>query len=103
MPLYEYECEKCQKRTEALQRFDDPPLITCPACGGPLRRLLSAPAFQFKGSGWYVTDYAGKGSGEDKEKKEAAESSGESKKKEGEKKVGKKEGSSSSSKKQSSE
>lgn len=62
MPLYEYECQKCGKRTEALQRFDDPPLTACPACGGDLKKLLSAPAVQFKGSGWYVTDYAGKGS-----------------------------------------
>src|ERR687892_2227652 len=62
MPLYEYECQKCGKRTEALQRFDDPPLTVCPACGGDLKKLLSAPAVQFKGSGWYVTDYAGKGS-----------------------------------------
>jgi putative FmdB family regulatory protein len=62
MPLYEYECQKCGKRTEALQRFVDPPLTVCPTCGGDLKKLLSAPAVQFKGTGWYVTDYAGKGS-----------------------------------------
>ena len=60
MPLYEYECEQCQQRTEIIQRFDDPPLATCPECGGAVRRLLSAPAVQFKGTGWYVTDYASK-------------------------------------------
>jgi putative FmdB family regulatory protein len=58
MPLYEYECRRCDRRSEALQRISDPPLATCGECGGELRRLLSAPAFQFKGSGWYVTDYA---------------------------------------------
>jgi len=60
MPLYEYQCESCGRRTEALQRVDDPPLAECPECGGSLRKLLSAPAFQFKGSGWYATDYAAK-------------------------------------------
>lgn len=58
MPMYEYECLSCGKRTERLQRFDDPPLATCPACGGEVKKLISAPAVQFKGSGWYVTDYA---------------------------------------------
>ena len=58
MPLYEYECRSCGRRTEALQRMDDPPLTSCPECGGPLKKLISAPGFQFKGSGWYVTDYA---------------------------------------------
>lgn len=62
MPLYEYQCAACHRRTEVLQRFDDPPLTECPECGGELRRLVSAPAFQFKGSGWYVTDYASKSS-----------------------------------------
>lgn len=60
MPLYEYECRTCGKRTELLQRMDDPPLAACPQCGGEVKKLLSAPAVQFKGSGWYVTDYAGK-------------------------------------------
>ncbi len=61
MPLYEYECGRCGKRTEVIQRVGDPPPESCSECGGALRRLLSAPAFQFKGSGWYVTDYARKG------------------------------------------
>jgi putative FmdB family regulatory protein len=60
MPLYEYLCESCGRRSEALQRLDEAPLTTCSECGGPLRKLLSAPAFQFKGSGWYLTDYARK-------------------------------------------
>ncbi len=64
MPLYEYECSECSRRTEVLQRFDEAPLAACPHCGGEVRRLISAPAFQFKGTGWYVTDYAGKKGGE---------------------------------------
>lgn len=60
MPLYEYECASCGRRTEALQRFVDAPITECPHCGGALRKLVSAPSFQFKGSGWYVTDYARK-------------------------------------------
>lgn len=60
MPLYEYRCEKCGTRVEKIQKFSDPPLATCEKCGGKLTRLLSAPAIQFKGSGWYVTDYARK-------------------------------------------
>ena len=61
MPIYEYSCLKCGERTEALQSLYDAPLTTCEACGGELKKLLSAPSFQFKGSGWYVTDYAKKG------------------------------------------
>ena len=60
MPLYEYQCEKCGSRIEKIQKFSDPPLATCEKCGGDLARLLSAPAIQFKGTGWYVTDYAKK-------------------------------------------
>ena len=60
MPLYEYECESCGARVERIQKFSDPPLTTCERCGGPLRKLLSSPAIQFKGSGWYITDYARK-------------------------------------------
>ncbi len=61
MPLYEYHCKKCG-RFETLQRFSDGPLSACPTCGGAVERLISAPAFQFKGSGWYVTDYGKSGS-----------------------------------------
>jgi len=57
MPLYEYLCHRCGKNFEVLQKFADEPLTTHPECGGEVERLLSAPALQFKGSGWYVTDY----------------------------------------------
>ena len=61
MPLYEYECSACGHRFEIIQRFADPPAETCVACGqGPVLKLLSAPAVHFKGTGWYVTDYAKK-------------------------------------------
>ena len=63
MPLYEYECPK-DGTFEKIQKFSDPPLAVCPTCGGPVERLLSAPAIQFKGTGWYVTDYAKKGDGD---------------------------------------
>ncbi len=61
MPLYEYKCQACSHVSEVIQRMSDPPLSTCDRCGGELKKLLSAPAFQFKGTGWYVTDYADKG------------------------------------------
>jgi putative FmdB family regulatory protein len=60
MPIYEYECRKCKAHTEAFQKVSDKPLTKCPKCGGRLEKLISSPAIQFKGSGWYVTDYAGK-------------------------------------------
>ena len=62
MPLYEYECDACQKRFEKLQRVSDPLLTACPKCGGALHKKFSVPAIQFKGSGWYVTDYSRRGS-----------------------------------------
>jgi putative FmdB family regulatory protein len=61
MPLYEYACEKCGEKFEVMQKFSDEPLTTHESCGGPVHRLISAPALQFKGSGWYVTDYARSG------------------------------------------
>ena len=67
MPLYEYECQKCGHRFEKIQLFSDRMLKKCPECGGKIEQMISAPAFQFKGSGWYVNDYA---------KKPAAGSSG---------------------------
>ncbi len=60
MPIYEYECTNCGKMTEAIQRFSDPPLAVCSRCGGELHKLISMSTFHLKGSGWYVTDYAGK-------------------------------------------
>jgi putative FmdB family regulatory protein len=61
MPLYEYQCKKCKHRFEQIQKFSDKPIKKCPKCGGPLEKLISTSAVQFKGSGWYVSDY-GKGS-----------------------------------------
>jgi putative FmdB family regulatory protein len=63
VPLYEYQCKSCHTKTERIQKFSDPPLTVCPHCGGEVEQLLSAPAVQFKGAGWYVTDYARKGTG----------------------------------------
>jgi len=60
MPLYEYQCKKCGHRFEKIQKFSDKMVKTCPECGGPVEQMISAPAVQFKGSGWYVTDYAKK-------------------------------------------
>jgi putative FmdB family regulatory protein len=60
MPLYEYQCDACGQRFEVIQKFSDPPVEICRACGGPVQKLLSSPAIQFKGSGWYITDYARK-------------------------------------------
>ena len=82
MPIYEYECQKCKSHTEAFQKLSDKPLTKCKKCGGRLEKVISAPAIQFKGSGWYVTDYAnkatkgGKSESESKsEKKKSQESS----------------------------
>jgi putative FmdB family regulatory protein len=84
LPLYEYECQK-DGVFERIQKFSDPPLAACPTCGGPIEKLASAPAIQFKGTGWYITDYARKSSGveggkEAKDKAAAKESSKESSK-----------------------
>jgi putative FmdB family regulatory protein len=81
MPLHEYECRKCRHRFERIQKFSDPPARKCPECGGALEQLLHAPAVQFKGTGWHVTDYPRKGS--DKASKERADT--ESKESTGEK------------------
>lgn len=62
MPLYEYRCDHCDEVFEVMQKFSDEPLSAHDKCGGAVRRLLSAPAIQFKGSGWYITDYARSGS-----------------------------------------
>ena len=63
MPLYEYLCKKCGHRFERIQKFSNPHVKKCPDCGGAVEQVISAPAVQFKGSGWYVTDYAKKSSG----------------------------------------
>ena len=77
MPLYEYECDACHRRFEKIQKFSDPPADVCAHCGkGPVRKLLSSPAIQFKGSGFYITDYAKKSTSEAGSK--SSSSSGES-------------------------
>jgi putative FmdB family regulatory protein len=94
MPLYEYECKKCHHRFEKIQKFSDRMVKKCPDCGGPVEQMISAPAVQFKGSGWYVTDYAQKsssqsssdGSGKDSKKEDKSKS--ESSSKEGSSKEG---------------
>lgn len=74
MPIYEYKCSSCDRQFEVMQRMSDAPLATCETCGGDLEKLLSAPAFQFKGSGWYVTDYAKSGDQKDSGKDEEGKS-----------------------------
>ncbi len=94
MPLYEYECKKCHHRFEKIQKFSDRMVKKCPDCGGPVEQMISAPAVQFKGSGWYVTDYAKKspsqsssdGSGKDSKKEDKSKT--ESSSKEGSSKEG---------------
>jgi putative FmdB family regulatory protein len=84
VPLHEYQCKKCKHRFEKIQKFSDRPIRKCPECGGPVEQMLHAPAVQFKGTGWYVTDYASKkeassspskseSSSEKPDKKEAAD------------------------------
>jgi putative FmdB family regulatory protein len=73
MPIYEYKCSKCGHITEAWQGFSDPPLSTCEACGGPVKKIISQNTFHLKGSGWYVTDYASKSSGRSSTKQEQKE------------------------------
>lgn len=75
MPLYEYRCKKCQHTFEKIRQFSDPPVKKCPKCGGSVEQLLSAPAVQFKGSGWYVTDYARKGNSEKSKSSDSASGS----------------------------
>jgi putative FmdB family regulatory protein len=70
MPIYEYECKKCKSHTEAFQKISDKPLTKCKKCGGRLEKIVSAPAIQFRGSGWYVTDYAAKATKNDKSESE---------------------------------
>lgn len=83
MPIYEYQCQSCGKKTEVLQRMDEAPLAACPQCGGEVKKLFSAPAVQFKGSGWYATDYAGKKGGGGAESKSESKGESKSEKKEG--------------------
>lgn len=70
MPLYEYQCKQCAERVEIIQRVSDPPYTRCPKCGGQMRKLISSPAIQFKGSGFHKTDYASKPAGSAEPKSE---------------------------------
>ena len=79
VPLYEYECQACLFRFEKLQRLSDPPPKKCPECGGKIVQMMSASSVQFKGSGWYVSDYQRKGSGADSTGEKKAASKPESK------------------------
>ena len=78
MPIYEYECTQCGCRSEVVQKVNDPPLHKCKKCGGPLRKLISPPAIQFKGNGWYITDYAKKSAPQDETTKKDKASAKES-------------------------
>lgn len=82
MPIYEYECRKCKAHMEVFQKVSDKPPSKCRKCGGKLEKLISAPAIQFKGSGWYVTDYAGKATKSEKSESEPAADKKSEKKKE---------------------
>ena len=72
MPIYEYKCQSCGERYEKLQKYSDPLCKKCPHCGGPLKKLISSPAIQFKGNGFYITDYAKKNSPSEEKKSKAA-------------------------------
>jgi len=82
VPLYEYQCKKCKHKFEKIQKFSDRPIRKCPECGGPVEKIQHAPAVQFKGTGWYVTDYAGKGDKTEKSKAEGGSEKASSDKKE---------------------
>lgn len=72
MPIYEFECRKCKAHMEVFQKISDKPPVKCRKCGGRLERKISAPAIQFKGSGWYVTDYASKATKDEKSESESS-------------------------------
>ncbi|MBL8231980.1 MAG: zinc ribbon domain-containing protein [Bryobacterales bacterium] len=74
MPLYEYRCKQCERVFEVMQKFSDPALTVHEECGGEVEKLISPPAFQFKGSGWYITDYARSGGAKGESKKDKADS-----------------------------
>ncbi|HEY2234021.1 MAG TPA: zinc ribbon domain-containing protein [Candidatus Angelobacter sp.] len=73
MPLYEYQCKKCKHKFEKIQKFSDRPIKKCPECGSPVEKIMHAPNVQFKGTGWYVTDYGGKS---DKSKSDSGQEKG---------------------------
>jgi putative FmdB family regulatory protein len=77
VPIYEYQCSKCSEVTERLQGINDPPLRKCPSCGARVQKKMSSGAFVLKGTGWYATDYAGKGNGKEAKKAPSCPASGE--------------------------
>ena len=81
MPLYEYQCKKCKHKFEKIQKFSDRPVKKCPECGSPVEKIMHAPAVQFKGSGWYVTDYGGKQTTDSPKSDDSSEKSDKSEKK----------------------
>ena len=80
MPLYEYRCLKCDRHTDKIEKLNGPHLKKCPHCGGKVESVITAPAIQFKGSGWYVNDYGKKTSGGDTSKSEGSDKSEKSEK-----------------------
>jgi putative FmdB family regulatory protein len=75
MPLYEYQCDACGHRFEVIQKYSDAPIDTCVKCGGSVKKLLSSPAIQFKGSGWYITDYARAGKSDKSDRSDKSDKS----------------------------
>jgi putative FmdB family regulatory protein len=75
LPLYEYACLKCKRHTDKIEKMNGPHLRKCPHCGGKVESVITAPSIQFKGTGWYVTDYGGKSGGSDSSKSEKSEKS----------------------------
>jgi putative FmdB family regulatory protein len=80
VPLYEYLCKKCKHKFEKIQKFSDRPIKKCPECGGPVEKVMHAPAVQFKGTGWYVTDYGGKDKSEKSKTESGSDKAGSEKK-----------------------
>jgi len=80
VPLYEYQCQKCKHKFEKIQKFSDRPIKKCPECGGPVEKVMHAPAVQFKGIGWYVPDYGGKAKSEKSKAEGSSDKSGSEKK-----------------------
>jgi putative FmdB family regulatory protein len=80
VPLYEYQCKKCKHKFEKIQKFSDPPVRKCPECGSPVEKVMHAPNVQFKGTGWYVTDYGGKDKSEKSKTEGSSEKAGSEKK-----------------------
>ena len=87
MPIYEYQCEKCQQQFDVLQKITDDPLTLCEACGGELRKLVSSTSFILKGGGWYATDYGNRSSKSEAKTKAASPAKSEKQESKSEKKA----------------